>query len=602
MARLPAKKMGRRLTLMALIETNLRHQRLRFTGTRGIAFVRQHTLWVDFVIIIASGLMLTFPTIIYGFPADGHDSMAHLTWYTQFSEQLLSGQLYPRWLLNENAGLGSPTFFYYGAVPYFLTTIFLPLSQFDPYGWYQIGLSAMLAVVLSGATCYFWIRSRTNSLTALFAALLYMLMPYHLAIDFYERAAFAELWTFAWMPLILYFVSATGQKKPSLNGVGLGISYSLLIMTHLPTTLIFSPIPVVYAFLVSHPERKFKALLLTSASMLLGIVLSAIYLLPALGTQDYVFVGREAIKTLYLSNFLFQGFIPETTFDLKLTLVVLSMAIMGFAGIILGLSISNPVVRREHLFWIFVSATAIFMMTPLSEPLIRAVPPLHRIQFPWRYNAVLVVSITAIMALGISDLRKPYPRKVIGSMALSILLIIGWLSLDIRQALIKSAPPHYVRGMTSMDKIPLNEIIGRGTFDINYRPRTVQTDLRLWAEETPKISGVTVGDEVSIEKWESRRIIIAVNSPTDFPLTLGQLYYPGWTAQIIGQHCCLPLRPSDPDGLITGTLPAGSYELGFELSKGPFEQAGQIITLLGMAIVLVVVVWCGVAPLKRGRR
>jgi hypothetical protein len=556
------------------------------------AILNQHRFLVEMMIISVGGLILTLPTIIYGFPADGHDSIVHLTWYTQFSEQLISGQTYPRWLLRENAGLGSPTFFYYGPVPYYITLIFQPLSRFDPYGWYQMGLSASMAIVLSGITCYFWIRSRTNSHAAIFGALIYMIMPYHMAIDLYERAAFAELWAFVWMPLILYFVGRS-ERGNWINAVGIAFSYSLLVMTHLPTTLMFSPIPIAYAFLTRNREQRLRVFVLTVMGMIWGIVSSAIYLLPALGTQNLVFVGREAIKALYLSNFLFQGLIPETTFDLKLTAVVLTMALFGICGVILGNSASSPAHRQERMFWVFVSLIAILMMTPLSEPVIWVVP-LHRIQFPWRYNTILTVSVTAIMAIGIFSLSKPFNKRVIASIVISILIIGAWLFLDIRQGLIKSAPPHYVRGVTTIDRKPLNEMIERGTFDFNYRPRTVQTDLRLWAEDIPKISVATGGSQISIEKWESRLILLSVNLPTDSSLTIGQLYYPGWTAQIIGQSCCLPANPSEPDGLVTVQAPAGSYELALRLVSGPLEMVGQIISFFSLTFMLTILLWHGI--------
>jgi hypothetical protein len=553
--------------------------------TKLLSILHQHRTLIEITMISFGGVILTLPTIIYGFPADGHDSIVHLTWYTQFSEQLISGQTYPRWLLRENAGLGSPTFYYYGPLPYYVTSIFLFLSTWDPFGWYQVALSASLAVVLSGVAAYLWIRSRTNRRAALLAALIYMIMPYHLAIDLYERAAFTELWAFVWMPLILYFVSKM-RRNYWPNVLGLAISYSFLIMTHLSTTLIFSLIPIAYSLIINEAKRRISAVFLTTAAMIWGIALSAIHLLPALGMQDYVFVGREVIKTLYLSNFLFQGSIPETTFDLKLTFVVLSMSVLAVCGIIIGNSITARVLQVEQKFWISITVLAVLMMTPLSAPIIEIIPPLHQIQFPWRYNIILVVSVSAIVAIGFSFLSRPYSPRVIGSLAISILLVTGWLLLDLRQGYVKSSPPHYVRDTTFADKKPMNEMIAGGTFTLDYRPRTVQTDLRQWADDTPQIAA-EVGSQVIIEKWESRFILLAINSPEDSLITVGQLYYPGWTAQIIGQSCCLPTNPSVPDGLVTVQAPAGSYQLTLRLEPSPLEVAGQIVSFFSMILILI---------------
>ena len=62
---------------------------------------------------------------------------------------------------------------------------------------------------------------------ALATAILYMLMPYHLAVDFYlPGPALAESWALAWMPLVLYFtVLAVKGKRGAI--AGLAVAYAL---------------------------------------------------------------------------------------------------------------------------------------------------------------------------------------------------------------------------------------------------------------------------------------------------------------------------------------------------------------------------------------
>ncbi|MEP0917778.1 hypothetical protein NC981_13175 [Leptolyngbya sp. DQ-M1] len=64
------------------------------------------------LLISAIGLLLVLPAILHGV-FDAMDIPFHLRWTQQFSEQLWSGDFYPRWLYNMNAGLGSPAFFFY---------------------------------------------------------------------------------------------------------------------------------------------------------------------------------------------------------------------------------------------------------------------------------------------------------------------------------------------------------------------------------------------------------------------------------------------------------------------------------------------------------
>jgi uncharacterized membrane protein len=113
------------------------------------------------------------------------------------------------------------------------------------------------------------------------AAVLYMLMPYHLAIDFYRRTALPESWALAWMPLVLYFTSRIVEEKRRAVA-GLAIAYALLIVSHMISVFMFSLIPLCAAAALSPVGRKRKATLHVAGGMFLGAGLSSGYLIPAL--------------------------------------------------------------------------------------------------------------------------------------------------------------------------------------------------------------------------------------------------------------------------------------------------------------------------------
>jgi uncharacterized membrane protein len=208
-------------------------------------------------------------------------------WYTEFARQFLAGELYPRWLADLNNGLGSPAFFYYAPVPFYATLLFTPFFASGDYGLHHLGASAVLACLASGLTAYLWLKRVATETPAALAAILYLSMPYHVGIDLYTRFAFGELWAFVWMPLALYFVHLMRDEgRQRLALAGLALSYAALVMTHLPTTLIFSLVPPAYALFTTGRERKMRAVIFTGGGMLLGIGLASIYLIPAMTTQE----------------------------------------------------------------------------------------------------------------------------------------------------------------------------------------------------------------------------------------------------------------------------------------------------------------------------
>src|SRR5215472_10218924 len=243
--------------------------------------VHKHVRNNHLLAIVGAGILFSLPVIIFGLPFLGDDAGFHAAWYRNFSKQLWAGDLYPRWLMEMNGGLGSPVFFFYPPAPYFLTSLLRPIFHNDPTGLHQLGVAASVASIGSGLTAYLWLKTLARKSGALLAAILYLAMPYHLAADLYVRAAFAEYWTFVWMPLILYFVHRLSDGHQYAL-VGMSVGWALLMMTHLPTTLTFSAIPFCYALVLAPKNQRLKLFGLTMAAAIAGVGLASIYLVCGL--------------------------------------------------------------------------------------------------------------------------------------------------------------------------------------------------------------------------------------------------------------------------------------------------------------------------------
>jgi hypothetical protein len=88
------------------------------------------------VALVAIGLATTLPVALWG---SNNGDTVHNVWARYFAAQFWSGELYPRWLMDMNSGLGSPTFFFYAPIPYFVTSLIYPLVPNDPFGWLPVG-------------------------------------------------------------------------------------------------------------------------------------------------------------------------------------------------------------------------------------------------------------------------------------------------------------------------------------------------------------------------------------------------------------------------------------------------------------------------------
>ena len=398
------------------------------------------------VVLSLAALVFTLPVIFYGFPVLGHDGRVHLLWHRQFSSQFWAGEWYPRWLMGSHDGFGSPTFFFYGPFPFFVTSLLAPLGRLFtglPPGYVELGVSAVIALWGSGMAAYLWLRRSCGAAAATVGALVYLANPYHLTVDLYMRAAFAEYWSFMWMPLILYFVEGVVRRR-RYAVIGLALSYALLVMTHLITTVIFSPVPIAYALFLSNRREWARDLLRVGGGLLLGIGLAAIYLFPALDHQRYVSAQRYLLDPVFQwqNNFPpLDGRLLERgeSWPSFVQFIAILILVAGLAVVCL--------VSRAGIFWAVVAGASFFMMTPLSAPVWRLLPVLANLQFPWRYQTVVTVAISALAALSFG--RRPVWAK-------SGMVVVGllWIGFFGRMFFVLSKQDHNVGWHTTFTEDP----------------------------------------------------------------------------------------------------------------------------------------------------
>lgn len=552
------------------------------------------------VILLLYGAFLTWPALSTGY-IPSRDVLIHLLWSTNFSDQLWAGEWYPRWLDQMNGGLGSPVFFFYAPLPYYFTALLKPLFHADPEGWHQLGVAASMAVILSGFSAYFWLRRLAGASAALVGAIVYMSAPYHLAFDLYQRFAFAELWGFVWLPLVLWsmHLTADGNKKAPL---GLALAYAALVLTHLPTAMIFSPVALAYAFYCADRSVRVRRTVLIAGAMTLGVGLAAAYLVPALATQQNISLSEMRVgRFSYIYHFLFYG--PR--FDADITNILIQqgwyaavMMVACMAAFILAGRIPGMPEMRQARFWMAIATLVFTMMLPIARPVWELLPPLQAIQFPWRFNTLLTLAMTALIALWVGAIKPQVSRLNGLSLAIVCLAVIGQSLPTLSVYLALAASP----GEPSMDKMyaqlgSINEeakekvLAARSAIDVaEYRPRWVSREFHGAASTrraslTPTQAPSQGLGEVTILSRSPRRIVVAVDMPAEGWVKMPHFYYPGWRAASGNPASQLPVRPSVPEGLLEVKTASGRHEIALELVTSPAEWIGWGISGLSIALL-----------------
>ena len=218
--------------------------------------------------IIGLSLLLLLPAILG--PAMLRDSFQiDWVWSDQFTVELARGHLYPRWLPLSNGGAGSPTFYFYPPLAFYVSGL---LGIVMPTYAAIIGCFA-IALVLSGYTMLAWLHGTKRPLVG---ALLFMAAPYHI-YDFYGRGGQAEFVAIALLPLIALGLRRAGNRRPAL----LAFSYAAMILAHLPLALLTSLFLIAPYCLWRRDLRSYWL------PLALGVMMASIYLIPALALNPY---------------------------------------------------------------------------------------------------------------------------------------------------------------------------------------------------------------------------------------------------------------------------------------------------------------------------
>ena len=535
------------------------------------------------LVIVAASVILAWPVLRFGLPY-GHDAIEHLSWYRCFATQLWSGEMYPRWLQGMNSGLGSPSLFVYGPIPYYAAAM---IRFFTPGpGWesLDLGISLWIALGLSGLAAYLWLKDMVDGrLAAVVAAVIYLLVPYHLKTDLYTRSAVPEFWAFVWMPLILYFTGRLIHQRTRFALAGLSVSYALLICTHLFTTLMFSAIPLVYAGVLVPPTERVRAIGKTALGLALGMTLSAVYLLPALAYQKYIspykLIESNPETYSFNLNFLFSPHVQSSQFLSTLSLLTAWTAVVAAGFFIVVVLSKRDALWREGMFWGLVTIASLAIMTPVTVWLWKALPLLRAIQFPWRFNTVMAVATTALAALAIERLRRAWEWKKAAIAACTLLLAMGWIlptarSMGYQQRWTPTETPDYLITAWAQWTDP-KLLTTAGVFEIAHRGGD-------------KVAFVENGNAAIIDR-RPRAIQLSVTSPTDAWVVVKQFYFPGWTAALANGRP-LATSPSVPEGLLRIEAPAGHSEIWLKMARGPAEIAGIAISAMS-AVALLLLTW-----------
>lgn len=611
-------------------------------------------------LIVILAIVAISPMMWNGYPKT-HSTAFNLGWLVQYQRQFFAGQFYPRWLEFSNFGFGNATFAFY---PPLCVVATLPFRALGLGVGGSLVASMALAIALFGGGLYRYTRCFYPAWIALVAAAVGMLSPY-LLVNVYERGAIGEVWAIALIPWILFATHQSVRRAdaepspdaarwrralarwgldPDRDWLLLVLVYGLLVLSHLPTLLLFTLVWVVLPGWSATSGRRVAAALRCYAGALLSFGATAFFLVPVLLDGKTVQLDALAPSGAYLpqNRFLLLGlrqlrprFSERGGLDAMLVqpwLSLLAIALLGAAVWAIWRRWSHnprPADRAPLSYWAAIAVLALGMTTDLSRKIYLALTTLQRIQFSWRWLSLGAVCrpllVAAVLHWGVRD--RSAPRMLRGGALLLVAAIASW-------SFVQGAS---VVGDTEYDTATRDRFIAYSTaqpFPVEPAPERLDSRWivhywddadRVWIEDVReyRAKGVTLelpptrsysllewqndalneldSARLDVVDWSFGRRRILANNPSDRPqsLNLHTFYYPAWSVRQVSSSASWQAVDRASDGRLQVTVPPGQHELQVAYRGTDADRLGR--GLSGLTAITLVAIALGSPSVRRVR-
>ncbi len=538
------------------------------------------------VALVAMAAML--PIMIFGVP-NGADLPNHLRFALPFYESLQAGHFHPGWLAESNYGLGDPRFIFYPPGLYYL----LSAARMVTGEWYSASILTFAALsVIGGLGAYFWARTIFAPSVAMWTGLLYALAPYRLN-ELYQASLLSEFAACSILPFVFAFVERVIKRKSIHDIVGLGASYALLILTHLPIAVIGSIALAIYALLRVKKKHFWSTIARCAMGTTLGLAASSFFWTSMLAELSWI-KGSGANPNPYYDyrlNFLFSPSAltnRNTWYANVLALAVIGFLLPGVAFLVRSFrrDKSNRAINRCMALLL----VTFLMATPLSKPLWALIPKLSEVQFPWRWLSVTSLMGALLVAASMPKWKEQFriglrPRDLAVGLVFALsLMFIGTQIISDCEYLSRSKFEPLVQ-----------EVRGAVSFK-DWLPISAQ-DFNNVEKMSAKVEAGT--RQVTITAWEPEQRRFQLGAGSENTLQVRTYFYPRWTAKADGR--LLPTKPSS-DGLLLISVPAQTTDIQLAFEPPARVHVFELVTAASWILILGSLLAAAITMRRRAKR
>lgn len=556
--------------------------------------------------LLACGLLTTFALYPLwtneGLP-QGSDIAIHYWRTAELEHGWSKGNFLPRWAENFYYGYGYPFFQYYAAGSYSLAALLGKLPYIDDV--WRIKLVWILATLMECWGTYLLAARRWGSRAGLLCGASFIFAP---AIVFGEpiaRGAIPASVGFGfWLMSFALLDRVAAERNHALWAA---VSLAGLAWSHNVTAIM--GLTVIAAWLAWQATFNRKAFpFLRDAFFILGVGvgLTAFFWIPLGLERDQVILDRlYMVENLDFRTY-FQPFrdlfwiAPRYDANLIGQHGLYQLGIASWVLVLVGAAATLYHVQKfrwavphlaEMIFWLLVTLTSIYLITPSSRWVWDALP-LQFFQFPTRFldSAALGLAMLAGAAAAWLDQCRPVVRYVLWAAALLGLIWQGLQAVPwgwTEEFPSKATVADYLRY-----ELTTNEAGTTGTNE--FLPKTVHvppqsTDFlieSIAAGDIPlRLNPEAYPPETHIKPLSSSpsEYVFEVELPSELTLEVFMFYFAGWKAYVDGKN--VPLGITDPYGFIVVDVPAGKHRVELHHTYTTSQKIGIAVSLFAALLL-----------------
>jgi hypothetical protein len=522
-------------------------------------------LWAPLLAIASTAFAVEIPFFFFGTPS-GHDVEFHLYSWLEVLSQWKQGIFYPRWAALAHFAYGEPRFVFYPPASWTLGTL---LSLIFPWT-VAPSIYIWVALVAAGVSMFLLARRWLDRRHAIFAAVLYTASPYHLVIV-YWRSAFAELLASCLVPLLLLCVLKAVDDGRRAT-VPLALVLAAAWLTNAPAAVMLHYSMALLLMFFAWRRRSPRILLLGAAAVVLGALLSAFYLLPAIYEQRWINIDQAvSAGSRPADNFLF---IHTSDADHDAFNHLISwVAVLEMAVVLAAVWISrqwretNRELCNALLAW---AVACTVLMLPASALLWNFLPKMAFMQFPWRW----LLCLSLIFTLFVAGMKRWWWQGAVCAASI-LVIVLAWHSIQ----------PPWWDNAADLREMQDNMQAGTGYEGTDEytpaggEPTAIDKDARNVTVAGPAHAAIRVS------RWDAESKVFSAEMSAPDQLKLRLFRYPAWQAEVNGH---LVLTASTDTGQLLVPVEAGMNRVQLVFVRTADRSAGAWISLLTL---LTVTIW-----------